>query len=351
MSFRVSSDDSDPTHLFFGEGEMRPVRRFPWAATGAAASSRFLLLVLASQLNHICIAQSPNAAGLSHPFDVKTGLWDVTTHTSTVFDLTLPAETLQQLKAKLPPDQYAKTVASLKASREKMSADAAKETTQKSTACLTPASLQQGAIFIPIDCLKGMTSSSRSLNVQMSCQNGQLEQNVQYERTDPEHIHASAKLTSKGTPPYVIKRTIVANWTSAVCGSRADQLRPRALALGANPTVLDFLPYNLPGDEGYLGRTFTYYWYNGPTAGIPEIAYRGGIPGERPNSSYRTYFHGTDGSYLYVTLVADGSLCAGKPYRLDKAGNATQVPEIPRGLKGGEDEFRGGPPCNARKVH
>lgn len=128
-----------------------------------------------------------------------------------------------------------------------------------------------------------------------------------------------------------------------------QQIQARGIAVGANPTVLSFLPYITGGNEASFGRYFDYSW-DGPNPKIPALSYKGGIPGGPPGYNVHgppIYFHGTDGTFLYVTIPVGiyHVLCdPDSRYKVDKSGTPTKISKVPPGLLGGKDQYAG-PAC------
>ena len=293
---------------------------------------RWRLLLLLGGLFLVSDLMAQTAVS-NQPLDVREGLWQATLTSHMISPLS------PTLLEHLTPEQRARTLALSKAQQDKD-----KGTVQKRTICIDPKSLRAGN-FLGSDagCSKELTSSSQKLEVRLKC--GPTERTSLFERINSENLKGSIQNTIPNSDTTItVNETLVANWVGAHCPTHAEEMQARGIAIGANPDVLSFLPYLPPGGEGRLGRFFSYFWNAGPSPQVPMIGYEGQFPGG-PRRGSTIYFDGTDGKYLYVTFVEALSLSCGQLYKIDKSGNPTRLPEIPLGLKGGSDEFSGGPPC------
>jgi hypothetical protein len=108
-----------------------------------------------------------------------------------------------------------------------------------------------------------------------------------------------------------------------------------------NLTILSFFP-NAPGG-GHLGTFIRYIW-SGPdrqTFQIPVLFYDAELGAERGVHFHRAYLHGTDGQFVYFTLLTRDSVQSGYHCRADISGIVTRIKDVPSGLKGGHDELDG----------
>ena len=269
------------------------------------------------------------AAAADQPLDVKEGLWEITTTSHVASQL--PPELL----AKLSPEQRAQMLASMKAAQ-------GKPVVQTSKACLQRENLVRGALIGEApDCNKQVTSSGQKLELHFKCD--ALNQTSQFQRVNAESFTGTVQQNLTGPPASTINQTIAARWLGADCvGIRKQEATLQTIAAGANRDVLSFLPYVPPGAEGHFGPYFNYFW-NGDNRAIPIVAYLGGFPGGPKGQAPQTYFHGTDGSFLYVTIPVGGGLCSTDSVylKIDRKGAPTKIAKIPPGPSWRERPIRG----------
>jgi hypothetical protein len=273
----------------------------------------------------------------SQPFEVDEGVWEVT---------------LSKKYAVEYQDLDPKTIAAMNEGLAK------NVTVQHATLCLTHEFFRQDSLFgteIMGACARSTSSSSQTLEIEVKC-DGQLAQRFRFERIDSGTFKGSIEVIGRAERSTgTLSTSITAKRLRNSCYSAEEvkqQIQARGIAVGANPTVLSFLPYTIGGNDIRFGRYFDYSW-DDPNPKIPALSYKGGIPGGPPGydgvHSFPSYFHGTDGTFLYVTITTRfplvGGLCdPNSRYKIDKSGTPTRISKIPPGLLGGKDQYAG-PVC------
>jgi hypothetical protein len=265
------------------------------------------------------------APSTNQPLQVKEGQWALTISNDFVSSLSDDA------LAQVPPEQRESARAALKRAQ-------ANAQTQKHPLCLTHEGLLAGDILGKDElCTKQqMVSNSKKVEVTLQCGNAQSF--VTIERVSDTSFKGTQKTITQDALNSTISSTFSATWIGTDCDApmpfseQADLQRPsQPQPIFSQPPERD--PYILslmPPPGGWLGPHVTYVW----TSNYPDITYRGAL------GLYEGHirFNGTDGIYLYMTLVAHGTICIppAKLLRVDRAGQVTAVDHAPEGLHGGE---------------
>ena len=149
------------------------------------------------------------------PLDVKVGLWEVTTTSSNMGEMPIPADVL----AKLTPEQRARMEERMKAS----SAGQTKTTVRKS--CLTREKLEKTFDFGDErlqSCSRTLISSSGSrLEVRVQCADRDVKANfvLQVDALNSEHAKGSVRGAASGNDHTLnADTTFTARWIGAACG-------------------------------------------------------------------------------------------------------------------------------------
>jgi hypothetical protein len=183
-----------------------------------------------------------------------------------------------------------------------------------------------------------------------------LASEYRFERISPQHISGSGDLTQRpaenpaiGNSNLQIRVSIDAVFLAASCDQSKQQLAA-FVKRGADPAVLSFFPWRSDQAYGRFRGILDYNWTADPRCGTatsggcvvsPIVSYVGGLPGAVISRGvwFLTFFDGTDGRAIYVTVTRDSDGLA-HHYRIEHSGKATIISAIPKGLRGG-DESRG----------
>ena len=261
-------------------------------------------------ISPVLFSQTPAS---NQPLQVKEGLWDVT-----VTKYLLPNVSEDELR-QLTPQQREWYLAAIKDGE-------AHGETQTLAVCLSHEHLASGDVLgTNANCTKRqITSDGQKLEATLECENGQ--QTTDVERVSDTSFKGSQTLVTGGIVQSKVKSTFSATWTRADCSAvnPSAEAEQASESKGPDPDVVSLAPYVAYPNMGRLGLYLTYYW----GARYPTFYYQG--------SPVR--FHGTDGTYLYMTLPHRSSICVppAKLLRADKAGQVTAVDRAPEGLHGGE---------------
>ena len=146
------------------------------------------------------------------PLNVKTGLWESTSTSTTVGQMPVPADLL----AKLSPEQRAKFEARMKAN----SAPKTRTFTKKN--CETKEKLAEQPFSNQEECKQTIvTSSSTRAEIKMSCQYGDVKSTgtMNIEALSPESVKGSGQMTSNGNGHMMTVNTnFSAKWLGPSCG-------------------------------------------------------------------------------------------------------------------------------------
>ncbi len=146
------------------------------------------------------------------PLDVKTGLWESTTTTTSVGQIPLP----EDLLSKLSPEQRARYEARVKAN----SGEKTRTFTNKS--CLTKEKLDRGTIFDNKECTQTVLDSSASkLQLRVACQGEGMktEGSLIIETLGSESVKGSGTMAMvSGGHTMNSKTSMTAKWLGSSCG-------------------------------------------------------------------------------------------------------------------------------------
>jgi Protein of unknown function (DUF3617) len=148
-------------------------------------------------------------------FNVKPGLWEVTTTGTTTGAPPIPAATLAQMS----PEQRARIEAAIKAAMARSGAPHVFET------CVTPKQLEEGPDFTDPDqksCKQTVVRrSSTVMEVHVECTGEQrMSGNVRFQAISSEAVKGSTVMTvSNGGNTMTANRDIQGKWLGAGCGS------------------------------------------------------------------------------------------------------------------------------------
>ena len=154
------------------------------------------------------------AADKLQTFNVKTGLWRVTTVTVTTGEMPIPAELL----ARLTPQQRTRMEERMKA----RSPERTSTTTEKG--CITKEELEKGPAFGEDRklCIRTVVAStSKKANMKVECEQEGVKGDgiLQFEALGPENVTGSEQITaSDGTHTMNSNSTITAQWIGPACG-------------------------------------------------------------------------------------------------------------------------------------
>lgn len=147
------------------------------------------------------------------PLNVKTGLWESTTTSSTSGQMPIPTEML----AKLSPEQRAKFEARMQAN----SAPKAHSFTKKD--CETKEKLAEQPFADQKECKQTIVSStSTKAEIKMSCQLGDVTSSgmMHVDVLSPESVKGTGHMTSNGGGhTFTVQTTFSARWLGPSCSS------------------------------------------------------------------------------------------------------------------------------------
>jgi len=147
------------------------------------------------------------------PLNVKPGLWESTTTSTTAGQMPVPAELL----SKLTPEQRAKFEARMKSN----SASRTNTFTHKS--CETKEKLAEQPFDDKQECKQTLlTSTSTAAEIRMSCQFGDVTSTgtMKIHVLSPESVKGSGQMTSNGGGHTMnVNTSFSAKWLGASCGS------------------------------------------------------------------------------------------------------------------------------------
>lgn len=131
---------------------------------------------------------------------------------------------------------------------------------------------------------------------------------------------------------------------NSVPGNDSNRAIENLIQKGADRDVLSFFSWRPGQPFGRFHGMLDYNWTTDRRCGSaipggcvisPAVSYVEGLP-DAPGirGKYDTYFDGTDGQAIYVTLGIGGG-DANRHYRIEHSGKATKISAIPKGLRGG----------------
>jgi hypothetical protein len=329
--------------------------------TPSRARSRRILLGLGLLTSTASLAAEP-AGPAAQAFDIQPGLWSITrttifygTSVTVLKDLMdnlwrQQQQTLANIKAS--PSQRQQVRAQWQTAENKQLSDLSKPRIQRSKVCARPQELQKGNILNLLPHCPVLSFSVGTAERSLRC--GPFDQNLsaqyRFERISPQHVSGSAELVQRqnANPPignanYQIRQSFDAVFLADSC----DQSRQQIAAFikrGADPTVLSFFPWRPGQPFGRFHQLLDYNWTTSRQCGnaipggcviSPAVSYVEGLPGAaRGNDPYNTYFDGTDGQAIYVSLGMGGSVPT-LHYRIERSGKPTRIDAVPKGLRGG----------------
>lgn len=152
------------------------------------------------------------AQGKFQPLNVKTGLWESTTTSTTSGQMPIPAELL----AKLSPEQRAKVEARMQAN------SAPKTRTFTTKGCETKEKLAEQPFNDQKECKQTvLTSTGSRAEIKVSCEIGDVRSTgtMNIEALSPEAVKGSGQMTSDGGGHTMkINTNFSAKWLGASCG-------------------------------------------------------------------------------------------------------------------------------------
>ena len=147
------------------------------------------------------------------PLNVKTGLWESTTTSTTAGQAPLPSDML----AKLSPDQRARIEARMKAN------SAAKTRTFTNKQCETKEKLAEQPFGSQKECKSSIiTSTATKAEIKMSCEYGDVKSTgtMNIEVLSPESVKGSGHMTSNGGGhTMTVNTSFTGKWIGASCGN------------------------------------------------------------------------------------------------------------------------------------
>lgn len=160
------------------------------------------------------ISSAAWAQGKFQPLNVKTGLWESTTSTTTSGQMPIPAEFL----AKLSPEQRAKMEARMNAN----ASSTPRTRTHTSKGCETKEKLAEQPFGNQQECKETVISSTGSrMEVKVSCAIGDVKTSgtMKIEALSPEAVKGSGQMTSNGGGhTMTVNTAFSAKWLGSSCG-------------------------------------------------------------------------------------------------------------------------------------
>jgi Protein of unknown function (DUF3617) len=270
-----------------------------------------------------CPAIFAQVASTNQPLQLKEGWWELST--TNIISAKIPEDMLAQLT----PEQREGMLAALKEAQTSGE-------TQRTPLCLSHEHLVSGDILgTNAGCTtQRAISSGQKLEISLQCASAQ--RSITIERASATSFKGSESIITPNVSN--VNSTFSATWMGADCAAARERPveadnTPR-MPQEPDREVLSFMPN--PPERGWLGRYVAYVWTkNDP---VPYVEYMGNAPGVPILTLPHVYFHGTDGNYIYMTLVAAGTtICIPQAtlLRVDRSGQIAVVNRAPEGLHGG----------------
>jgi hypothetical protein len=162
----------------------------------------------------VWISSAAWAQSKFQPLNVKTGLWESTTTSTTSGQTPIPAEFL----AKLSPEQRAKVEARMNANAN----SAPRTRTFTSKRCETKEKLAEQPFASQQECKETVISSTgNQMEVKLSCDFGDVKStgSMKIEATSPEAVKGSGQMTSNGGGhAMTINTEFSSKWLGSSCG-------------------------------------------------------------------------------------------------------------------------------------
>lgn len=270
-------------------------------------------------------SQNPST---NEPLHLKEGLWDVTV--TEHLRSSIREQDIQKALQQVPPDQREMILEALKAQQR------GTEQTQQQPLCLTHDQLLSGDIFEEnASCTtQQILSSGEELKATVKC--GDIQRVTTIERVSNTSFKGSESTVGHDLADARTDSTFSATWASADCSSvkNPSQQAKQDDSTAPDPDVLSLLPFLPNRIMGRLGPHFRYAW---AMRQYPDIFYNGDAPG-LPRGTPAITFNGTDGTFLYMTLVGSGGTICIPPailLKVDRAGQFTVIDDAPKGIHGG----------------
>jgi Protein of unknown function (DUF3617) len=148
------------------------------------------------------------------PLNVKTGLWESTTTSTTSGQMPIPADFL----AKLSPEQRAKVEARMNANAN----SAPRTRTFTSKACQTKEKLAEQPFSSQQECKETVVNSNgNQVDMRVSCEFGDVKSTgtMKIEAISPESVKGSGQMTSNGgARTMTVNTEFSSKWLGSSCG-------------------------------------------------------------------------------------------------------------------------------------